>query len=225
MHGKLQGSASRIEGLVISRVPPASSVRNLTSASPRCDGTQRVVAHWKYRIDVVDKQYIPYISWVFSLMSTGCSVAFLFYLHISFPSLLEMDHVTDGFSPIGVTALALTTQNRAFAVAEELAQHDDTPELANTLNPLAAQIELLGQLSTALHLALDNRPPMTPRLQGCLHQYLNTCDPHLAALTKQLMRLQPETLHDINWHFFKNQQALLKSYNDLFAYLEEILRV
>jgi hypothetical protein len=136
-----------------------------------------------------------------------------------------MDHVTDGFSPIGVTALALTIQNRAFAVAEELAQHDDTPELANTLNPLAAQIELLGQLSTALHLALDNRPPMTPRLQGCLHQYLNTCDPHLAALTKQLMRLQPETLHDINWHFFKNQQALLRSYNDLFAYLEEILRV
>lgn len=133
--------------------------------------------------------------------------------------------VMDGFSPAGVTSLALTVQHRAFAAAEELAQHEDTPELAEALNPLAAQIEQLGQLSTALHLALDSRPSMTPRLQGCLNQYFGSCEPSVAALTKQLMRLTSDTLHDVNWHFLWSQQALLKSYNDVFAYLEEILRV
>jgi hypothetical protein len=140
------------------------------------------------------------------------------------PPHVTMD-VPDGFSPAGVASLALTIQNRAFVAAEELARNEDTPELADALSPIATQIEYLGQLSTALHLALDARPAMTPRLQGCLNQYFNSCDTSLAGLTKQLMRLQPELLHDVNWHFLRSQQALLKSYNDLFAYLEEILRV
>ncbi|KAK0391494.1 hypothetical protein NLU13_0995 [Sarocladium strictum] len=133
--------------------------------------------------------------------------------------------VMDGFSPAGVTSLALTVQHRAFAAAEELAHHEHTPELAEALNPLGEQIEQLGQLSTALHLALDARPSMTPRLQQCLNQYFSSCDPSLAALTKQLMRLQPGLLHDVNWHFLSSQQALLKAYNDVFAYLEDILLV
>lgn len=135
--------------------------------------------------------------------------------------------VTDGFSPAGLTSLALTLQHRAFAAAEELAQHEDSrsQHLSNALSPIATQVEQFGQLVTNLYIALDSHPALTPRLQTCLNQYFSSCDPAMAAFTKELMRLQPSTLEDVDWHYLAGQQALLKAYCDLFIYLEEMLRV
>ena len=138
---------------------------------------------------------------------------------------LTIMDVSDGFSPTGVSSLTLSCQHRAFAAAEELAKHQDTPLLDDALRPLAEQVEQLGQLATFIQFSLDAHAALTPRLQTCLNQYLGFCDPALSTLTKQLMRLQPQMLDDINWHFINSQHALLKAFNDLLSYLEEMLRV
>ena len=132
----------------------------------------------------------------------------------------------DGFSVASLTSLTLALQHRAFAAADEVSQHVG-PESGHRerFGPLAASIEQLGQNVTDVHLTLESRPAISMRLQTFLSQYLSSCDPAMAALTKQLMRIQPEAMHDVNWGYMTAQVTLLKKYSEMFAYLEEMLRV
>ncbi|KPM40844.1 hypothetical protein AK830_g5735 [Neonectria ditissima] len=135
----------------------------------------------------------------------------------------------DSFSVISLTSLGATISHRALSNAEEL------NELIATLDPQHASIPRLSTFSAALHSlhlqvsqlqsALDDSTAISLQLQTHLSQCLSSCDGILAGLSKQILRLEINTLPLLDETFFEVQNRALVAYSQLFAFFVKLLSV
>ncbi|KAH6895887.1 ankyrin repeat-containing domain protein [Thelonectria olida] len=133
----------------------------------------------------------------------------------------------DGFSVISLTALGSTIANRALSSAEEL------NELIATLGSHHGSISHLSTFSSLLHklhqhvvqleTALNGASVISLRLQTDLSQCLGSCDGIMAVLNKQVMRLQPENVAQLDETFLAVQGHTLEAYCQLFDFFVKLL--
>ncbi|KAH7312488.1 ankyrin repeat protein [Stachybotrys elegans] len=140
------------------------------------------------------------------------------------PSASEM--ITDGFTPLAFTSLCSNITNRGIACVSELraiiqnlAQDDHNIHLRSLADGLDSLSKKVEQLERALNAATV----ICQRLQNDLQQILSNCDTATGVLSKQIMRLQPANLIDIDWAFVLVYKELIQAQFHFLHYLARSL--
>jgi hypothetical protein len=133
----------------------------------------------------------------------------------------------DGFSVISLTSLGSTIANRALSSAEELNELIATLDLhhgsISHLSTFSSLLHKLHQHVVELETALNGASAISLRLQTDLSQCLGSCDGIMAVLNKQVMRLQPENVAQLNGTFLAVQGYSLEAYCQLFDFFVKLL--
>lgn len=134
----------------------------------------------------------------------------------------------DGFSVTALTAATTALSQRCAAAATEIRTLSSPPPSADTqplldLVTLADLLEKSGRDADALGKALDKAAAVAGRLQGKLKEALTMGEAAVAALGKELMRLDSGNVGDVQRSYVQRYQRVVLSYSDLFQYYTHIV--
>lgn len=133
----------------------------------------------------------------------------------------------DGFSVLSLTSLCTTITHRLISSVEELndlfARLDTKYAPRHPLSVFTQGLQQLNEQTAELEESLKNARAISTRLQTLLSQSLGACDLTTATVNKQVMRIQPDTIHTLDEMFLIVYNSVISSYYRLFSLFSTLL--
>lgn len=139
----------------------------------------------------------------------------------------------DSFSVISLTSYCTNISHVAISASidlteltQELPPGPRAERLSARLLAFSGFLEQFGHTAAQLERRLEGHGiVMSPALQSRLNTWLGACQGSIAALNKQLSRLEPQNATGLDWDYLVLQRDLLVAYTQLLVYFEELLGV
>ena len=133
----------------------------------------------------------------------------------------------DSFSVTSLTSLTSTISHRALSSAEELNNLTETAQPQHDLAPLISEfskaLQQLYERASLLEESLSSATAISEGLRTDLTKWLNSCDQTTAVLSKQVLRLQADTLDSLEPFFVNVYVKTVVGYARLFHFFVTVL--